>query len=321
VVLVGGSTRIPKVQSLVRNFFGGKEPHKGVNPDEVVAVGAASQGAVLGGEVKDILLLDVTPLSLGVETLGGVMTVQIPRNTTIPTRKVETYSTAADNQPGVEIHVLQGERKFAADNRSLGKFKLDGIPPAPRGTPQIEVAFDIDANGILNVSAKDKATNKEQKITITASSGLSKEEAEKMRTEAESHSEDDRRRMEEVESRNRLDGMLYQAEKMVRENREKIEEADLKAAEEAIEDAKKAIAEGGTARLRSATEKVERSLHKIAELLYKANEAAGAQQAGAASAGAGGPSAGAGSTGAQGGKPGDVIDAEYVDVDENKRPN
>jgi len=321
VVLVGGSTRIPKVQSLVRNFFGGKEPHKGVNPDEVVAVGAAIQGAVLGGEVKDILLLDVTPLSLGVETLGGVMTVQIPRNTTIPTRKVETYSTAADNQPGVEIHVLQGERKFAADNRSLGKFKLDGIPPAPRGTPQIEVAFDIDANGILNVSAKDKATNKEQKITITASSGLSKEEAEKMRTEAESHSEDDRRRMEEVESRNRLDGMLYQAEKMVRENREKIEEADLKAAEEAIEDAKKAIAEGGTARLRSATEKVERSLHKIAELLYKANEAAGAQQAGAASAGAGGPSAGAGSTGAQGGKPGDVIDAEYVDVDENKRPN
>ena len=250
------------------------------------------------------------------------MTVQIPRNTTIPTRKVETYSTAADNQPGVEIHVLQGERKFAADNRSLGKFKLDGIPPAPRGTPQIEVTFDIDANGILNVSAKDKATNKEQKITITASSGLTKEEAEKMRQEAESHSEDDRRRMEEVEARNRLDGIMYQAEKMIRENREKVAEADLKKAEEAIEDAKKAINEGGVARLRSATENVERSLHKIAEELYKTTQAAGgAEQAGAAGAGAsGGSSTGSGS-GAKGGKPGDVIDAEYVDVDESKRPN
>ena len=320
VVLVGGSTRIPKVQQLVRNFFGGKEPHKGVNPDEVVAVGAAIQGAVLAGDVKDILLLDVTPLSLGVETLGSVMTVQIPRNTTIPTRKVETYSTAADNQPGVEIHVMQGERKFANDNRSLGKFKLDGIPPAPRGTPQIEVTFDIDANGILNVSAKDKATNKEQKITITASSGLTKEEAEKMKTEAEAHSEDDRRRMEEVEARNRLDGILYQSEKMLRENREKIAEADVKKAEEAIEEAKKAVNEGGVARLRAATENVERSLHKIAEELYKTTASAEGQAGAAAGAGAGGGSS-AGAGGAPEKKPGDVIDAEYVDVDESKRPN
>jgi len=321
VVLVGGSTRIPKVQSLVSTFFNGKELHKGVNPDEVVAVGAAIQGAVLAGEVKDILLLDVTPLSLGVETLGGVMTVQIPRNTTIPTRKVETYSTASDNQPGVEIHVMQGERKFAKDNRSLGTFKLDGIPPAPRGIPQIEVTFDIDANGILNVSAKDKATNKEQKITITASTGLSKEEAEKMRTEAESHAEDDRKRMEEVEARNRLDGIVYQAEKTIRENREKLAEGDVKHAEEALEDAKKAMNEGGVARLRLATENVEKALHKMAEELYKkAQTAGGAEQAGAAGAGAAPGSAGSGS--AQGGhKPGDVIDAEYVDVDENKKPN
>ncbi len=322
VVLVGGSTRIPKVQALVRTFFGGKEPHKGVNPDEVVAVGAAIQGAVLAGEVKDILLLDVTPLSLGVETLGGVMTAQIPRNTTIPTRKVETYSTAADNQSSVEIHVLQGERKFAKDNRSLGTFRLDGIPPAPRGVPQIEVTFDIDANGILNVSAKDKATNKEQKITITASTGLTKDEAEKMRQEAESHTEDDRRRLEEVESRNRLDGIVYQAEKMVRENREKLAEADLKAVEEAIEDAKKAMNEGGMARLRSASENLERSLHKIAETLYQATQAAGAAgSTGASGAGqAGGAGAGSGGS-APGGKQGDVIDAEYVDVDETKRPN
>src|SRR5271168_2932040 len=323
VVLVGGSTRIPKVQALVSNFFGGKELHKGVNPDEVVAVGAAIQGAVLGGEVKDILLLDVTPLSLGVETLGGVMSVQIPRNTTIPTRKVETYSTASDNQSGVEIHVMQGERKFAKDNRSLGTFKLDGIPPAPRGTPQIEVTFDIDANGILNVSAKDKATNKEQKITITASSGMTKEEAEKMRVDAESHAEDDRRRMEEVEARNRLDGILYQAEKMIRENREKIAESDVKTAEDAIEEAKKAIAEGGSARLRTATENVEKTLHRMAEELYKKAQAAGGEQAGAAGAGAASSSTG-GSTGGStpgGQKPGDVIDAEYVDVDENKKPN
>jgi molecular chaperone DnaK len=285
----------------------------------VVAVGAAIQGAVLGGEVKDILLLDVTPLSLGVETLGGVMTVQIPRNTTIPTRKVETYSTASDNQPGVEIHVLQGERKFAKDNRSLGTFKLDGIPPAPRGVPQIEVTFDIDANGILNVSAKDKATNKEQKITITASTGLTKDEAEKMRVEAESHAEDDRKRMEEVEARNRLDGIIYQAEKTIRENRDKLNEGDVKQAESALEDAKKAVNEGGVPRLRSAAENVEKSLHKMAEELYKKSQAAG-QQADAAGAGATGTSSGSTSSGG-GQKPGDVIDAEYVDVDDNKKPN
>src|SRR3982074_3585441 len=327
VVMVGGSTRIPKVQQLVRNFFGGKEPHKGVNPDEVVAVGAAIQGAVLAGDVKDILLLDVTPLSLGVETLGGVMTVQIPRNTTIPTRKVETYSTAADNQPGVEIHVMQGERKFANDNRSLGKFKLDGIPPAPRGTPQIEVTFDIDANGILNVSAKDKATNKEQKITITASSGLTKEEAEKMRNDAEAHADEDKKKLAEIEARNILDSRVYQIEKLIAENREKLSESDVKKAEEAIEDAKKAINEGGVARLRSATENIERSLHRVAEELYKSTQAAGGvEQSGAAGAGAGAAGgsggSGAGSGGAQGGgKPGDVIDAEYVDVDESKGPS
>jgi molecular chaperone DnaK len=313
------------VVELVKNYFGGKEPHKGVNPDEVVAVGAAIQGAVLGGEVKDILLLDVTPLSLGVETYGGVMTVQIPRNTTIPTRKAEVYSTASDNQSSVEIHVLQGERNMAADNRTLGKFHLMGIPPAPRGVPQIEVTFDIDANGILNVSAKDKATNKEQKITISASSGLTKEEAEKMRTEAEAHAEEDKKKFAEVEARNLLDNQIYQAEKLIKENKDKISESDSKPVEEAIESAKRALNEGGADRMNAARETLEKSLHKVAEALYRANAAAQGQggpgsDSGAATSGDSGGAAGA-AAGGKGKGQGDVIDAEYVDVDESKKPN
>ncbi len=317
VVLVGGSTRIPRVVEIVKGLFGGKEPHKGVNPDEVVAVGAAIQGGVLGGEVKDILLLDVTPLSLGVETLGNVMTVLIPRNTTIPTRKSEVFSTAADNQPSVEIHVLQGERKMAPDNRTLGKFHLMGLPPAPRGMPQVEVTFDIDANGILNVSAKDLATNKEQKITITASTGLSKEEAEKMRNEAESHAEDDRKKLAEVEARNQLDSRVYQMEKLLSENREKLAEGDAKSLEQAIEKAKSALASGGLENIQAATKEIEAVSHKVAEVLYKANAAAGA-----AAPGAGGTTGGPASGGAAGQKKDEqVIDAEYVDVDEGKKPN
>jgi len=317
VVLVGGSTRIPRVQQIVKDLFG-KEPHKGVNPDEVVAVGAAIQAGVLAGEVKDLLLLDVTPLSLGIETLGGVMTTLIPRNTTIPTRKSETFSTAADSQTSVEVHVLQGERPLARDNRTLGRFQLVGLPPAPRGVPQIEVTFDIDANGIVNVSAKDLGTGKEQKITITASSGLSKDEVERMMKDAESHAEEDKRRKEEIEARNKADQAVYGAEKMLQDMGSKLAASDKAAVETAIEQLKSAISSNDTAAMNRALEQLTQAQHRAAEALYKN---AGAT-AGAGPGGPGGPggsegsagsagSAGSGAAGSQ--AQGDVIDAEVVD--------
>ena len=314
VVLVGGSTRIPRVQQIVKDLFK-KEPHKGVNPDEVVAVGAALQAGVLAGEVKDLLLLDVTPLSLGIETLGGVSTTLIPRNTTIPTRKSETFSTASDSQTSVEVHVLQGERPMAAQNRTLGKFHLVGIPSAPRGIPQIEVTFDIDASGIVNVSAKDLGTGKEQKITITSSSGLSKEEIDRMTSDAEQHAEEDKRRREEVDARNQLDSLVYNTEKTLKENRDKVSAQEIDAVEAALKQGQEALKGTDAAAMNAARDQLTAANHKLAEALYKN----ASQQAGAA----GQPEPGTPPPGAEPGggqsKPGDVIDAEYVDADGEKK--
>jgi molecular chaperone DnaK len=315
VVLVGGQTRMPAIQKLVQDVFG-KEPHKGVNPDEVVAVGAAIQGGVLRGDVKDVLLLDVTPLSLGIETLGGVFTRLIERNTTIPTRKSEVFSTAADNQTSVEIHVLQGEREMATGNRTLGKFHLVGIPPAPRGMPQVEVTFDIDANGIVNVSAKDLGTGKEQKITITASSGLDDKDISNMVKEAEVHREEDHKRREQVEARNRLDSLIYTTEKTYDENKEKLGADEKGQVESALAEAKKTLEGDDVAAIQAAAGKLEQASHKLAEVIYKQTA-----QAGQAGGGAGDSGAGAGGGAAPGGSApeGDeVIDAEYVDVDDKK---
>jgi len=305
VVLVGGQTRMPKIQEMVKELFG-KEPHRGVNPDEVVAIGAAVQAGVLAGDVKDLLLLDVTPLTLAIETLGGVSTPMIPRNTTIPTKKSETFSTAADSQTEVEVHVLQGERPMAAQNRTLGKFKLAGIPPAARGVPQIEVTFDIDANGILSVTAKDKGTGKDQRITITSSTGLSKEEVERMAKEAEAHATEDKEQREQIEARNGLDSLTYNIEKMLKEAGDKVQGSERAEVESALAEAKKTLeGQHSSAELKAAQEKLTTASHKMAEVLYKANS-----EAAAGGAAPGEPVAEKKDEG--------VIDAEYVDVDEKK---
>lgn len=320
VVLVGGQTRMPRIQTLVKELFG-KEGHKGVNPDEVVAIGAAVQAGVLGGDVQGLLLLDVTPLTLSIETLGGVATSMIQRNTTIPTKKTETFSTAADNQPSVEVHVMQGERPMARDNRTLGKFHLTGIPPAPRGMPQIEVTFDVDANGILNVTAKDMGTGKDQKITITSSSGLSKEEVERMAKDADAHATEDKSKREEIEARNQLDSMVYNMEKMLKESADKVSGNEKTEVESALADAKKALEGTDKDVMNSARERLTAASHKLAEQMYKSAPSqpapgAGPQQPGGASSGGNGAAqdgAGAGQK-----KEGDVIDAEYVDVEDKK---
>jgi molecular chaperone DnaK len=314
VILVGGSTRIPKIQQIVKDFFG-KEPHKGVNPDEVVAIGAAIQGGVLAGDVKDVLLLDVTPLSLGIETLGGVMTVLIPRNTTIPTKKAETFSTAEDSQTTVEIHVLQGERPMAIDNKTIGRFQLTGIPPAPRGMPQIEVTFDIDANGILHVTAKDRATGKEQKIRIEASSGLNEAEIEKMVKDADAHAADDKQRKEKIEARNHLDSLVYQVEKDTKDWGDKLSGDAKSGIEAALERAKKALKQDDLGELTGAREQLMQAFSNAGQQFYQAQAATGQQAAGATPE----PEAPAADTTQAGRGPEDVVEADYEIVDEDRK--